>query len=102
MATDLVTTLTHFKEEEAVDIIGDRLSAGEDPEAILDDARRAMEVIREGCAHSEYSIPDVVHSGEMLRAITEMVKPEHEREHGLKRLVKNIFCTVSGDVNEIG
>jgi methanogenic corrinoid protein MtbC1 len=102
MATDLVATLIHYKEEEAADIVGDRLGAGEDPDAILDDARRAMEVIREGCAHSEYSIPDVVHSGEMLRAITDMVKPERDGEHGLKRLVKVIFCTVSGDINEIG
>jgi len=102
MAADLVATLTHFKEEEALDIVEDRLSAGEDADTILDDARRAMEVIREGCAHSEYSIPDVVHSGEMLRAITEMVKPERAHEHGLKRLVKLVFCTVSGDVDEIG
>ena len=68
----------------------------------LDDARRAMEVIREGYAHSEYSIPDVVHSGEMLKAITEMVKPERAQDGGFKRLVKLIFCTVSGDVDEIG
>ena len=102
MATDLVATLTHYKEEEAVEIVGGRLDAGEDPDAILDDARRAVEVIREGYAHSKYSMPDVVHSGEMLRAITDMVKPERGHEHGLKRLVKVVFCTVSGDINEIG
>jgi methanogenic corrinoid protein MtbC1 len=102
MATDLVATLTHFKEEEAVDIVEGRLGAGEDPDTILDDARRAVEAIREGCVHSEYSIPDVVHSGEMLRAITGMVKPERAQEHGFKCLVKLIFCTVSGDINEIG
>ena len=102
MATDLVATLTHCREEEAAEIVGDRLGAGEDPDAILDDAKRAVEVIREGCAHSEYSIPDVVHSGEMLRAITDMVKPERAHEHGLRRLVKLVFCTVCGDINEIG
>ena len=102
MATNLVATLTHFKEEDAVDLVAGRLSAGEDPDAILDDARRAMEAIREGYAHSEYSIPDVVHSSEMLRAIRGMVKPEHGHGHGLKRLVKLVFCTVSGDINEIG
>ena len=39
MAKDLVNTLADLKEKEALKIVEDRLSAGEDPLKILDDAK---------------------------------------------------------------
>lgn len=43
MAKDLVKTLADLKENEALKIVEDRLTAGEDPLNILDDARRRPE-----------------------------------------------------------
>jgi methanogenic corrinoid protein MtbC1 len=45
MAKDLVKTLADLKEKEALKMVEDRLSAGEDPLKILDDARRALEIV---------------------------------------------------------
>jgi methanogenic corrinoid protein MtbC1 len=45
MAKNLVSTLADLKEKEALKIVKDRLSAGEDPLKILDDARRGMEIV---------------------------------------------------------
>ena len=102
MAEDLVSTLADLKEKEVLKIVKDRLSAGEEPLKILDDARRAMEIVGKRFANSEYFIPDLVYSGEILKAVNEMVKPKLAKAAGVKRLGKVVFGTVAGDIHDIG
>ena len=45
MAKDLVKTLADLKEKEALQIVQERLNAGDDPLGILNDARRAVEIV---------------------------------------------------------
>ena len=102
MAEDLVSTLADLKEKEALKIVEDRLSAGEEPLKILDDARRAVEIVGKRFADSEYFIPDLVYSGEILKGITDMVKPKLTKAAEVKRLGKVIIGTVAGDIHDIG
>jgi methanogenic corrinoid protein MtbC1 len=102
MARDLVKTLADLKEKEALKIVEDRLSAGEDPLKILDDARRAVEIVGKRFADGEYFIPELVYAGEILKAITERVKPKITEGAGGKRLGKVIVGTVAGDIHDIG
>jgi 5-methyltetrahydrofolate--homocysteine methyltransferase len=102
MAKDLVSTLADLKEKEALKIVEDRLKAGEEPVKILDDARKAMELVGKRFASSEYFMPDLVYSGEILREITEMVKPKMGKAGEIKRVGKVVFGTVAGDIHDIG
>ncbi len=102
MAKDLVKTLADLEEKEALKIVEDRLSAGEDPLKILDDARRAVEIVGKRFSDGEYFIPDLVYSGEILKAITDMVKPKLTKAAELKRLGKVVVGTVAGDIHDIG
>src|SRR4030042_4858425 len=102
MAKDLVKTLADLKEKEALKIVEDRLSAGEDPVKILDDARRALEVVGKRFSDCEYFIPDLVYSGEILKQITDMVKPKLTKAAAAKRLGKVVVGTVAGDIHDIG
>ena len=102
MAEDLVSTLADLKEKEALKIVEDRLSAGEEPLKILDDARRAVEIVGKRFADSEYFIPDLVYSGEILKEITDMVKPKLTKAAEVKRVGKVIIGTVAGDIHDIG
>jgi len=102
MAKDLVNTLADLKEQEAIKIVKDRLSAGEDPLKILEDARKAMEIVGQRFASSEYFIPDLVYSGEILKAVTELVKPKLTKTAESKKLGKIVFGTVAGDIHDIG
>jgi methanogenic corrinoid protein MtbC1 len=99
---DLVSTLADLKEKEALKIVGDRLNAKEDPLKILDDARKAMEIVGKRFSDSEYFIPDLMYSGEILKAITELVKPKLAKAAGSKKLGKVVFGTVAGDIHDIG
>ncbi|MDH5364037.1 MAG: cobalamin-dependent protein [Dehalococcoidia bacterium] len=102
MAKDLVSTLADLKEKEALKIVEDRLRAGEEPLKILGDARRGMEIVGKRFADSEYFIPDLVYSGEILNAITDMVKPKLAKAAEAKRLGKVVLGTVAGDIHDIG
>jgi 5-methyltetrahydrofolate--homocysteine methyltransferase len=50
----------------------------------------------------EYFIPDLVYSGEILKEITDMVKPKLTKAAELKRLGKVVVGTVAGDIHDIG
>jgi methanogenic corrinoid protein MtbC1 len=102
MAKDLVKTLADLKEQEVMEIVKSRLSAGEDPLKILEDARKGMEIVGKRFASSEYFIPDLVYSGEILRTVTEMVKPKLSKAGEIKRVGKIVFGTVAGDIHDIG
>ena len=102
MAEDLVSTLADLKEQEAIKIVKDRLSAGEDPLKILGDARKGMEIVGSRFASSEYFIPDLVYSGEILKSVTELVKPKLTTTGETKKLGKIVFGTVAGDIHDIG
>ena len=76
MAKDLSKTLADLKEDEVLAIVQERLNAGGDAMAILEEARQAMETVGKRFANNEYFIPDLVYSGEILRKINELVKPK--------------------------
>jgi methanogenic corrinoid protein MtbC1 len=102
MAKDLVKTLADLKEKEAIKIVEDRLKAGEDPLKILDDARKAVEIVGKRFSDCEYFIPDLVYAGEILKNITDMVKPKITKAAATKRFGKVIVGTVAGDIHDIG
>jgi len=102
MAGDLCNTLADLKEQEALAIVQKRLGAGDDPMGILDDARRGMEVVGKRFADGKYFIPDLVYSGEILKAINEVVKPKLTKTEEVKRGSKVVIGTVAGDIHDIG
>ena len=102
MSVDLVSALADLKEKEALKIVRSRLGADADPLSVMDDARSAMEIVGQRFGNHEYFIPDLVYSGEILREITEMVKPKLTEAAKVKRLGKVIMGTVAGDIHDIG
>jgi len=102
MAENLVSVLADLKEKEALKIVEDRLSTSEDPMNILSDARKALEIVGNRFSDGTYFIPDLVYSGEILKAITEKVKPKLTKEAEVKRLAKVVIGTVAGDIHDIG
>jgi methanogenic corrinoid protein MtbC1 len=102
MAKDLVKALADLREQEVIKIVEDRLKAKEDPLKILEDARKGMEMVGSRFASSEYFIPDLVYSGEILKSVTELVKPKLTKAAESKKLGKIVFGTVAGDIHDIG
>jgi methanogenic corrinoid protein MtbC1 len=102
MAGDLVKLLADLKEQEALKVVKERLDKGDDALKILEDARAGMEIVGKRFADSQYFIPDLVYSGEILKAVSELVKPKLTKAAGTKKLGKIVFGTVAGDIHDIG
>ena len=103
MAGDLVSILADLKEKEALAMVQERLDSGDDPMAILDDARTAMEVVGKRFEENTYFIPDLVYSGEILKTISGIIKPLLVKEEAkTEKLGKVLVGTVAGDIHDIG
>jgi 5-methyltetrahydrofolate--homocysteine methyltransferase len=102
MAENLVDILADLKEKEALAIVNERLESGEDPMNILADSRKALEIVGNRFADGTYFIPDLVYSGEILKAISDLVRPKLDQEAEVERLGKVIIGTVAGDIHDIG
>lgn len=102
MSEKLFDALSELKEEKTMEIVQSRLNSGEDPHTILEEAKQAMEIVGKRFEEGIYFIPHLVLSGEMLQAISEMVKPKLIKEGEEKRLGKFIIGTVKDDIHDIG
>jgi methanogenic corrinoid protein MtbC1 len=102
MSGDYVSLLADLKEDEVLKLTKERLDAGGDPIGILDDGRKAMEVVGKRFADGEYFLPELVFSGELLKQVTEMVKPHLTQAVETKRLGTIVLGTVAGDIHDIG
>lgn len=102
MADDLVKALSDLKEEEALKIVEALLESGEEPLKILEDCRKAMEVVGKRFEKGEYFVPDLIYAGEILKEISEIIKPKMKKEAEIEKLGKVIIGTVAGDVHDIG
>jgi trimethylamine corrinoid protein len=99
---DLATLLADLKEDEAIKLTKDRLAKGENPLGILEDSRKGMEMVGKRFASGEYFIPDLIYSGEILRQISEIVKPQLTGGLQTKKIGKFLLATVAGDIHDIG
>jgi methanogenic corrinoid protein MtbC1 len=102
MSGDLVTLLADLQDKEVLELVKQRLDAGDDPLKILEDSRKGMEIVGERFAADEYFLPELVFSGDLLRQVTELVKPHLTQAAETKRIGKVVLGTVSGDIHDIG
>ena len=103
MVEDLLMAIADLKEEEALTMAKEKLDTGEDPQKVLETARTAMEIVGKRFSGSEYFLPDLVYSGEILKEITEMVLPKLKEAAQTKEPIgKFIIGTVAGDIHDIG
>ncbi len=92
----LVSILADLREEEALQIVQNQLTAGENPLTILDSCRKAVEIVGERFEKSEYFLPDLIMAGEILKEIAELVKPKMGAVGEVKRVGKVVIGTGTG------
>ncbi len=102
MPKDFITLLADLEEDKVIELTKQRLEAGEEALVILQDSRKAMEVVGDRFAEGQYFIPELVYSGELLKQITELVKPHLVQSGDTKHLGQVVIGTVAGDIHDIG
>jgi trimethylamine corrinoid protein len=102
MDQKLIELMADLKEEETAARVKELVEAKTDPLEILAAARAAMEVVGKRFETSEYFIPDLVMAGEILTAISSVVKPLLTKGAEGPKKGKVLIATVEGDIHDIG
>jgi 5-methyltetrahydrofolate--homocysteine methyltransferase len=101
MSQELIQAITEMREEDALKITQQMLEAGNDPLIVLDACRHAMEVIGKRFESGDCFIPELILAGEMLRQISDVIKPRLQKEAAQKKIGKVVIGTVEGDIHDI-
>ena len=102
MTEELTKAIAELEENEALRLTREKLDSGEDPQLILEESRKGMEVIGQRFSDGTYFLPELIYSAEILKEITEIVKPKLKGEEQKERMGKCIIGTVAGDIHDIG
>lgn len=102
MPRELVNLLADLREEEVLQLTRKKLEAGEDPVEILEANREAMVIVGERFSTGEYFLPELIYAGEILKKVTELVKPKLGQVADSQRVAKVVIGTVAGDIHDIG
>ena len=102
MTKKLIEAFVDMQEEEVLKLTEELLAEGTEPMAILDACREALDIIGKRFETGESFIPELVMAGEMMNAITAIVKPKLAQEKSTESLGKVLLGTVEGDIHDIG
>ena len=102
MTQELIEAFVDIREEEALQLTEELLAEGTEPMAILDACREALDIIGQRFERKEAFVPELIMAGEMMNAITEVVKPKLAQEKPTEPLGKVLMGTVEGDIHDIG
>jgi len=98
----LVNLITELKEKEALNLVKEMLDAGTDPLKVVEYSRAAVEVVGKRFEEGQYFLPELIMAGEIMKGISELLKPAMRQEAEVPRIGKVVIGTVEGDVHDIG
>lgn len=98
----LINLMADLQEEETLALVNTLIKEGANPLDILSDARSAMEIVGKRFETSEYFIPDLMMAGEILKGISDIVKPLLQGNDASAKKGKVLIGTVAGDIHDIG
>ena len=102
---DLVNAVVELMEEEALELTRKYLEAGKSGKEVFGAYQQALAGIGARFEKKEYFVPELIMSGELMQAGTEIIKPyltAADSAGGEKKLGKALIATVEGDIHDIG
>jgi 5-methyltetrahydrofolate--homocysteine methyltransferase len=101
MSQKLIDAITEMREDDVVQITNELLDGGVSPTDILNACKEAMDVIGKRFECGEAFIPELMLAGEMMNAVTDIIKPRMAKETSEEKLGKVVIGTVQGDIHDI-
>jgi len=98
----LVEAITDMREEDALRTAKEMLDKGTSPLEVLDNCRAAMTIIGQRFEAGDCFVPELILAGEVLRQISEVVRPKLTQTVTQKKLGRVVIGTVEGDIHDIG
>jgi methanogenic corrinoid protein MtbC1 len=98
----LIAAIANLEEEVALDLVRQRLAAGQDPQALLADCQEGMRQVGERYERQQYYLSGLIMGGEILRQVMDLVRPALECQISDSASGKVLLGTVAGDIHDLG
>ena len=98
----LISQVADLKEQEALDLVRQRLAANEDPLRIVEDCQEGMRQVGERYERREYYLSGLIMAGEIFREVMEILAPVIEHRFIGNESGVILLGTVQGDIHDIG
>jgi len=103
MSNELTDAIVEMREDDALAIVQRMLDGGTPAAEVLEHARQAMVVLGERFENEAAFIPELIMGGEIMRRISEELKPLLAEQQGAQGHAGTIVLgTVQGDIHDIG
>jgi methanogenic corrinoid protein MtbC1 len=102
MTQALVEAIAEMEDETAVRLATEMIDGGTSPLEILEACKDGMTIVGQRFESGEYFVPELILAGEMLRQISDIVKPHLVAGGDAPKLGKVVLGTVTGDIHDIG
>jgi methanogenic corrinoid protein MtbC1 len=98
----LAKAVADLQENEALQIVRQRMELGDDPLQIIEDCQAGMREVGERYAERRYFLSALIMAGEILGQITEIIMPAVEGRFAGKSSGRVLVGTVQGDIHDLG
>lgn len=98
----LAALVADLREQESLDLVRQRMAAGDDPLAIIEDCQVGMREVGERYARRQYYLSGLIMAGEILREVMEIVMPSVEARFSGNTTGRVLLGTVLGDIHDLG
>ena len=102
---ELVDAMVDMQEDKMLELTRKYLDEKKDPVEIFRAYQAAMEEIGKRFEGGTYFIPELIMSGEMMKAGSDLIKPylgEIDAENKQEKIGKFLLATIEGDIHDIG
>lgn len=99
--SEIPAALAELNEQEVASLVKERLDAGDDPLAILNDCRRGMDIVGERYKAGDYFLSELIVSGEIFKDSMKLIEP-HLKTDSASSATRIVLGTVKGDIHNVG
>jgi methanogenic corrinoid protein MtbC1 len=101
MSDQLAMAISDLEEQKVLKLVQERLAAGVDPVAILNDCREGMMLVGQRYQAGEYFLSELIMAGEIFKQANQLVGEQFASAGGPTRGAV-VVGTVKGDIHDIG
>jgi len=99
---NLAMIVADLEEEAALQLVKQRLDAGDDPLQIIEECNEGLRKVGQRYEEGEYFIAGLIMSGEIFREVVELVQPLLEKQVRENSSGLVLVGTVAGDIHALG
>jgi methylmalonyl-CoA mutase cobalamin-binding domain/chain len=99
---ELVQLLADLEEDAVLDLVRQRVAAGDDPLELIEECNAGMRQVGERYEQRQYFLAGLIMAGEIFREVVEIVQPVIVNRTPRQSSGRVLLGTVQGDIHDIG